>query len=432
MTHAREDLAAVLGGVMSNLDNSTSLCVHGHVVPTLFIIGCMKCATTSLHHALLMSAADSAILEGTCPGGLSRFQCTYRTKVRTSARARRGRRNAARAHASERASRARRSREQEKHFFDNDQYYAQGFKAYAELYPSCTERESGARGARAARALSWLAGRKRRDADATPAGAAARPPPPLRVAVDASPSYIRHPTVPARIVACYGAARIAARVRFVAVLREPVSRLFSQYHMTHNGKAAGPFEPWAAEQLALAAEYFRATGGAADAARAGRFDMASVFAFNNRGRAIGARSRARRGLRAGNRGRAKAAPAAAPRGEMQLQWSAYAYQLRHWLAHVPAERLVVASFSRFRADPQRVQRELLGLLGVSANGTALDAHDPAAEKRNSYSANRTLDPAVRARLEAFYEPHNRELFELIRSSGVRVLPRLRQGEEFAF
>ena len=79
-----------------------------------------------------------------------------------------------------------------------------------------------------------------------------------------------------------------------------------------------------------------------------------------------------------------------------------------------------------------MQRELLGLLGVSANGTALDAHDPAAEKRNSYSANRTLDPAVRARLEAFYEPHNRELFELIRSSGVRVLPRLRQGEEFAF
>ena len=117
---------------------------------------------------------------------------------------------------------------------------------------------------------------------------------------------------------------------------------------------------------------------------------------------------------------------------MQLQWSAYAYQLRHWLAHVPAERLVVASFSRFRADPRTVQRELLGLLGVGANSSALDAHDPGAEKRNSYSANRTLDPAVRARLEAFYVPHNRELFELIASSGVRVLPRLQRGEEFAF
>ena len=50
---------------MSNLDNSTSLCVHGHVVPTLFIIGCMKCATTSLHHALLMSAADSCSFDAT-------------------------------------------------------------------------------------------------------------------------------------------------------------------------------------------------------------------------------------------------------------------------------------------------------------------------------------------------------------------------------
>ena len=81
---ARDRAAAPLDAAVAPVVERThhrELCIGGRLAPSLFIVGCMKCATTSLHGALVHASAGR-IVTGVCPPGLQEWQCDYRTKAR--------------------------------------------------------------------------------------------------------------------------------------------------------------------------------------------------------------------------------------------------------------------------------------------------------------------------------------------------------------
>ena len=129
------------------------------VLPLLLIIGCMKCATTTLFAEL--NRIDG-ISGGHCFSGV---RCDMGNGKK------------------------------EKHFFDwNDaRHWQRGCAAYSSLY--------------------------------NPRGGA-----PIQIGIDASPSYLRTPQAAERVLTCYDHVALT-RTTFVAVLRDPVSRLHSEFSM---------------------------------------------------------------------------------------------------------------------------------------------------------------------------------------------------------
>jgi len=84
---------------------------------------------------------------------------------------------------------------------------------------------------------------------------------PGAIGVDATPAYLRDARAPARAAACYGPRGLAAAT-FVAVLRDPVARLFSDFALRRRGWAGWkddgrPFDArvaaWLADDGAAAA-----------------------------------------------------------------------------------------------------------------------------------------------------------------------------------
>jgi len=76
-----------------------------------------------------------------------------------------------------------------------------------------------------------------------------------------------------------------------------------------------------------------------------RFDAKGVYDYNQR-----------RG--AGRGGHVGRKPTKTKSSTLQLQWSAYAYQLRNWLEHIPAHRILVVPFSRFQKEPMPILTEV--------------------------------------------------------------------------
>ena len=194
--------------------SDASLCVDGRVMPGLLLLGCMKCATSSLH-AALRNVSGGRVVEGGCPPGAdcAGFR-SYRLK--------------------------------EKHFFDNNRTYHQGLRAYRAIYPPCPSPDEGGGG--------------------------------FVVGIDSSPSYIRDPWSPIRVASAYGgcggSSSLMARLVLVVVLRDPTDRAISQFAHLHSAEASRPgsFEEWAAMQLRLAVAYLAGAGTdgfevSADAAR---------------------------------------------------------------------------------------------------------------------------------------------------------------------
>ena len=182
--------------------------------------------------------------------------------------------------------------------------------------------------------------------------------------LDASPYYLFHPAVPARMHALLPAAKL------VVLLRDPVRRAYSHYwHERAKGRETLEFED------AIKAEPERisaAEAGLADGSIA-RSEDHQRFSYLARGR--------------------------------------YAEQLERWLALYPRERLHVVRFEDLVKDPLGGLNDTLAFLGLPA-ASRVDL-----EARNTRRYPPLSEPTAR-RLREYFEPHNRHLERLLgRSMG---------------
>ena len=180
-----------------------------------------------------------------------------------------------------------------------------------------------------------------------------------RITGEASPYYLFHPAVPARV------AEALPDVHLVAVLRDPVARAYSQYQLSiRDGHETLGFED------ALRAEPERLAGE------------------DDRLLADGAyRSHAHRHHSYAARG-------------------AYAEQLLRWHGHLPKERLLVVSSEELVADPAGTAGAVLEFLGLDTEAV------PPLPVRNQRPYVPMSD-AARSLLEARFEEPNRQVYELV-------------------
>ncbi|MBM0279149.1 sulfotransferase family protein [Micromonospora tarensis] len=178
---------------------------------------------------------------------------------------------------------------------------------------------------------------------------------------EASPYYLFHPSVPARVAAT------VPQARFVALLRDPVQRAYSHYlHTRSYGIEPLSFaDALDAEQERLAV----ATRGGPDTRAAHR--ALRAYSYAARGR--------------------------------------YAEQVQRWFAHVPRERIHLARTEDLQADPVGTYGEILRFLG-------LPAHTPEAFIRHTRRVDQgvsELTPELRDRLGEHFAPHNAQLATLL-------------------
>jgi hypothetical protein len=176
--------------------------------------------------------------------------------------------------------------------------------------------------------------------------------------IDASPYYLAHPLAPER------AAQLLPEVKLVAVLRNPVDRAFSHYqHEVRDGRESLSFaeaidrEP---ERLAGEEERLRYEPG--------------YYSYNHH-----RYSYTRRGL--------------------------YLEQLRRWVQQYPRSRLLVLQSERLFREPAAVSAALYDFLGLRPHGL----NQYIAFYQGTYE--RAIPANLRARLAAYFEPHNRKLYE---------------------
>lgn len=176
---------------------------------------------------------------------------------------------------------------------------------------------------------------------------------------EASPYYLFHPLAPAR------AAATLPDVRLIALLRDPVERTFSHWKERRRAGAEPLSFPdaLAAEDDRLAAE----------------------------------EELVRRDPRA---------PRYAHEQQSYARQSEYATSLERWLAHYPAEQLLVLTTEDYVARPQAVLDEIIAFLGLAPQDL------PSAGRLNATRAD-DMPAASRAALEQRFAPHNARLESLL-------------------
>ena len=177
--------------------------------------------------------------------------------------------------------------------------------------------------------------------------------------IDASPYYLFHPAVPARVHS------LLPEAKLIVLLRDPVRRAYSHYwHERDKGRESLSFED------AIAAEPSRL--GQLDAQLAsGEIEISrehQLYSYLARGR--------------------------------------YAEQLERWFAVYPRERVLVLRFEDFVGAPLAGLNRTLEFLGLSPM-TQLDL-----EARNTRKYPPMSDQTA-ARLREYYAPHNRRLEGLL-------------------
>jgi hypothetical protein len=173
---------------------------------------------------------------------------------------------------------------------------------------------------------------------------------------EASPYYLFHPEVPARVAA------VLPRIKLIALLRDPVERAYSQYA----NELARRFEHLSFEE-ALDAEEQRLAGESEQL----RADPGYV-SFSHQHH-----SYVSRGF--------------------------YLEQLERWEAFFPEDQLLVLDSSRLFANPAAVLRDVQSFLGLEPHG--LRSY-PVANAR----ARDGIRPETRQRLSTLFAEPNRRLF----------------------
>jgi sulfotransferase family protein len=176
--------------------------------------------------------------------------------------------------------------------------------------------------------------------------------------LDASPYYLVHPLVPQRV------AQLLPEVKLVALLRNPVDRALSHYqHEVRAGREPLAFtEAIDKESERLAGEEERLR------------DDPHYYSFNHH-----RYSYTRRGL--------------------------YLDQLQRWVQHFPRTQLLVLQSEWLFRDPVAASARVHDFLGLRSH--RLERYKPFLPGN--------YDPAMpaelRARLVAYFEPHNRKLYQ---------------------
>lgn len=175
---------------------------------------------------------------------------------------------------------------------------------------------------------------------------------------EASPYYLYHPLVPQRVQG------LVPNARFLAVLRNPVDRAFSQYQMVRRRG----WEPLSFEE-ALDREQER---------------LAAVERLPEDARY---KEAAHRNYSYTARGR-------------------YAEQLERWFGLYPREQFLILNSERFYADTAAAMDRVLQFLGMPSAPVACSKPYNKAE----YSG---MTPATRQRLNEYFAPENERLFRLL-------------------
>ncbi len=177
---------------------------------------------------------------------------------------------------------------------------------------------------------------------------------------DATPLYMMHPLVPARV------AEMLPDVKLIVLLRDPVDRAISHYHhQVRQGRERLPIEEgFAAEAERVLPEKKRLLAGEI-------FEPAGFRRF----------SYTERGL--------------------------YAEQLERWFRFFPRERFFIDTSERFYAETESFLGDVFAFLEVDASVEIPDL------KPRNVGPKREDDPELRARLAAYFAPHNRRLEDLL-------------------
>ncbi|MGH7509227.1 MAG: sulfotransferase domain-containing protein [Gemmatimonadales bacterium] len=175
--------------------------------------------------------------------------------------------------------------------------------------------------------------------------------------LDASPYYLAHPLVPARV------AQLMPQVKLIALLRNPVERALSHYqHEVRGGRESLSFaEAIEREPERLAGEEERLQSDP------------DYYSFNHH-----RYSYTRRGL--------------------------YVEQLRRWVEHFPRGQLMILQSEWLFRNPVEATAAVHDFLELRPH--RLERYKPFLP--GSYD--RALPADLRARLVAYFEPYNRELY----------------------
>lgn len=222
-----------------------------------------------------------------------------------------------------------RAASKELHYFDRPGRLDQGIEWYRRCFP----------------APEWKDGRK-------------------TITGEATPQYLFDPLVPERM------AQVAPEARLIVLLRNPVDRAFSHYHLSvRRGHETRSFEEAIDEEQALLAD-----GGeeASDLARppgAGQRRLSRLLA---------------KGI--------------------------YVDQIVRWRRFFGEEQMLVLQseeFYKHTADTLRLTQEFLGL-----PYREIKLHSRKVTRKATYEYE-PMSPVLRQRLESFFEPHNRRLYDYL-------------------
>jgi hypothetical protein len=183
----------------------------------------------------------------------------------------------------------------------------------------------------------------------------------LTVVGEASPYYMFHPAVPRRVVSD------VPDVRVIVILREPVSRAYSNYW---DRRAFGT-EDLPTFEAALDAEEGRMVQVDVDRLR----NDPHYYSYEHDHHTYLARGR-------------------------------YAEHLRPWMDLIPNDNLLILSSDDLYHSSEHTFAKTQDFLGIPQwTGVTLDPYN-----RRDQPA---MDPATRAQLRAYYKPHNAALYELL-------------------
>jgi len=181
---------------------------------------------------------------------------------------------------------------------------------------------------------------------------------------EASPSYLFHPYAPRR------AAQVVPHVKLIVLLRNPVSRAYSQYH--HARKLG--FERLSFEE-AIQAEEERF-------AKENERVLQDEHYYSETYKHLS-----------------------------YLHKGIYVDQLKAWMSVFPRERFLILKSEDFYADPAATFRQVLTFLGLSEVAVPVERQEYKQYNNNTYSS--SMDPALRKRLQEYFAPHNARLYEFL-------------------
>ena len=169
---------------------------------------------------------------------------------------------------------------------------------------------------------------------------------------EASPFYLFHPEAPARILAA------VPQAKFVVLLRNPVDRAYSQYHM----KVERQLEELSFEEaIEREPERLAASDDPLDPAW---------------------------------------------RHHSYLARGIYFEQIRRWFDYFPRDRFLIIKSEDFYAEPLPILHQTQSFLGVQP-------HSPATLKVHHQADYGAMDSFMRRRLTDYFAPYNRQLYDLL-------------------